>query len=151
MLMCSSTSPQFICTSDSSWRVRGTPYPPVFYFQSGASALNIDVIQQEACSSQICCYSDANIRSKGALLLRTSSLGHLELLCSQSASLEKKKNPIIRLHPPAVLQQMSFPRPALRRLMNANGSHLPGKATVHETIETVLLHLRPRRRHVCPD
>lgn len=56
------------------------------------------------------------------------------------------------------MKQMSF-SPAAHRvlhcLVNANGGHLPVKAysstMAHATIETVLLHLRPRQSCMCPD
>lgn len=133
----SSTSPRFVCTSDSSSRV-GVRRTSVFYFQSGASASDIDVIRREARGSQICRRSGADIQSKERFCR-----GRLRF-CSPSPKRWKKRKAIIRLRRPAGLRQTGYPRAALRRPVNANRSRLPGKAA-HVTVETVALRQRPGR------
>lgn len=133
----SSTSPRFVCTSDSSSRV-GVRRTSVFYFQSGASASDIDVIRREARGSQICRRSGADIQSKERFCR-----GRLRF-CSPSPKCWKKRKAIIRLRRPAGLRQTGYPRAALWRPVNANRSRLPGKAA-HVTVETVALRQRPGR------
>lgn len=114
--------------------------------------------RMKAYHSQICCYSNMNFLSPNVFQYPCARRGEKAVWVHTHTRMHAPGS----IHHLQILQhymkQMSFSTAAhqvLHCLMNANGGHLPVKAysstMAHATIETVLLHLRPRQSCMCPD